>query len=273
MCGVAGGDVIVAHYMLHRWEEPCVSGNRGAGAVFFGGCGLRCLFCQNHAITGGTFGKLYDTASLAELFLDLQRLGADNIDLVTPTHYTPQIMEAVAAAKRIGLAIPVLWNSSGYEKAETIALLRDTVDIYMPDFKYYSGELAKAFSCAPDYFAFASRAVAEMAAQTGRPIYDNNGMLQRGTIVRILALPGHTDDTMKIIHYLYKTYRDDVILSIMGQYTPPAQIEYPELRRPLTQEEYDEVCDFAAEIGVKNAYIQELGSVSESFIPEFGKVE
>jgi putative pyruvate formate lyase activating enzyme len=174
-------------------------------------------------------------------------------------------------ARAGGLKIPVIWNSSGYEKAGVIAALRGTVDIYMPDCKYYSDELAEKFSSAPDYFYYASKAISEMAKQTGRPVCDGGGMLRRGTIVRILALPGHTDDTMKIIHYLYREFRDDVILSIMGQYTPPAYIGFPELRRPLTQDEYDEVVDFAAEIGVKNAYIQELGSIGESFIPGFGE--
>ncbi len=269
-CSVTGADVLVAHTMLHRWEEPCISGPGGAGAVFLGGCGLGCVYCQNRAITGGAIGEYYSAARLAELFLDLQRRGADNLDLVTPTHYAPQIIDAVATAKLNGLNIPVVWNSSGYEKADVIAALRGTVDIYMPDFKYYSDELAENFSRAPGYFAFASRAVAEMVAQVGQPVFDDGGMLRRGVIIRVLTLPGHTGDTMKIIRYLYHEFGDNVILSIMGQYTPPAQIDFPELRNSLTQDEYDEVVEFASEIGVKRAYIQELGSVGESFIPGFG---
>lgn len=269
-CGVTGAAALVAHYMLHRWEEPCISGPGGAGTVFFGGCGLRCIFCQNRAINGDAIGDYYDTPALASLFLKLQSHGADNIDLVTPTHYAPQIIEAVAKARSDGLAIPVIWNSSGYENVDVVRALRGTVDIYMPDFKYSSDELARRFSAAPDYFEIASRAIAEMAAQTGDPVFDGRGMLLRGTIIRILVLPGHTLDAMKTIRYLHRTYGDSIILSIMGQYTPPAEIVYDELRRPLTQEEYDEVTEFAADIGVTRAYIQELGSVGESFIPKFG---
>lgn len=269
-CRVTGADVLVAHYMLHRWEEPCISGPGGSGTVFFGGCGLRCIFCQNRAIIEGGLGERFDTSRLAGLFLKLQQCGADNINLVTPTHYAPHIITAVAEARSLGLRLPVVWNSSGYEKADVVALLRGTVDIYMPDFKYYTADTAQRFSSAPDYFEYASRAIDEMVRQTGEPVFDGRGMLMRGTIVRILVLPGHTLEAMKIIRYLHREFGDRIIQSIMGQYTPPAGMPYPELRRPLTQSEYDEVTEFAADIGVTCAYIQELGSVGESFIPKFG---
>jgi len=256
--------------MLHHWEEPCISGPGGSGTVFFGGCGLRCMFCQNRVISGDKIGDYYSTSRLAGLFLSLQEQGADNINLVTPTHYAPQVAAAVSEARSLGLRLPVVWNSSGYEKAEIISGLRGIVDVYMPDFKYFSPGLARKFSSAPDYFEHASSAIGEMVRQTGTPVFDGRGMLLRGTIIRILVLPGHTLDAMKVIHYLYRTYGDDVILSIMGQYTPPAGMPYPELRRRLTQSEYDEVVEFAADIGVTRAYIQELGSASESFIPKFG---
>lgn len=273
-CGVTGGKVSVAHYMLHRWEEPCISGSGGAGAVFFAGCSLRCEFCQNRKISRGDVnprgnGGLMDENELAALFLKLQADGADDLDLVTPTHYAPQIIAALTAAKRDGLTIPAIWNSSGYEKPETIRALRGAVEVFLPDFKYYSDELAVMFSHAPRYFELASAALREMTALAGEPRYNSHGIITGGVIVRVLVLPGHTDDTMKLLHWLHREYGDGIVISIMGQYTPPASIAFPELSRQLTQPEYDEVVDFADEIGITNAYTQELTSISESFIPDF----
>lgn len=263
----------VARAALHFWEEPCISGERGSGAVFFSGCALHCVFCQNENIANGTAGKIIDEKRLAEIFLELAEQGAHNINLVTPGHFAPQIIKAVEDARRQGMNLPIVYNTSGYENVDTIRRLEGIVDIYLPDFKYMSPILAEKYSHAPDYLAVAKAAVSEMVRQTKRAVFvpdAENGIMRRGTIVRHLVLPGCVPDAKAVIRYLYETYGDTIYISILNQFTPLANVaSYPELNRALTQEEYDEVVDYAIEIGVENGFIQEGGTAEESFIPEF----
>lgn len=263
--------ITAARAALHFWEEPCISGDCGSGAVFFSGCSLGCLFCQNREISGGQSGKEISIERLSEIFLELQGKGAANINLVTPDHYAPSIVCALELAWEKGLALPVLCNCSGYMSPETQKMLADFVDIWLPDFKYFDGKLAGRLSGAPDYFAAASAALAEMVRAAGPAVFDEAGMIRRGVIVRHLVLPGHTGDSMQVIRYLHETYGNDIYISIMNQYTPPAGPipGFPELSRKLTEEEYDQVVDFAVRIGVENGFIQEGETAEESFIPPF----
>lgn len=262
--------VFLARAALHYWEEPCISGEKGSGAVFFSGCNMRCIFCQNGQIASGSIGKEVSIARLAEIFLELQDQGANNINLVTPSHYVLAIREALLRIKG-RLRIPVVYNSSGYEKPETLRLMEGLVDIYLPDFKYWSEELSACFSSAPDYRRWAQAALAEMVRQAGKPLFAENGLMQGGVIVRHLILPGHTKDSKQIIAYLHETYGENIYISLMNQYTPMTQAaeKYPELARRLTRREYDSVVDYAIALGVENGFIQEGGTAKESFIPEF----
>ncbi len=263
----------IARAALHMWEEPCISGTRGSGAVFFSGCGLRCIYCQNYEISAGKRGELVSIERLAEIFLELQEKGAANINLVTPDHYVMQAADAVLRAREAGLEIPVVYNGSGYEKREVIKNLSGIVDIFLTDFKYMSPDLAAQFSCAPDYPAVARQALEEMVGSTGGPIFDSRGMMKRGVIVRHLLLPGHKKNARDVIWYVHETYGEQVYLSIMNQYTPCGACRknprYPELKRRVTRREYEAVVDYAISIGVKNAFIQEGDTARESFIPEF----
>lgn len=261
--------VRVARASLHMWEEPCISGSAGSGTVFFAGCPLRCVFCQNRTIAFGEKGKALTPEQLTALFLLLQHKGAHNINLVTPTHFAPQIADALKGAKMQGLSIPVVYNTSGYETVHTLRLLEGVVDIYLPDLKYYSAAVSQKYSRAPDYFAYASRAIEEMVRQTGAPVFDGEQM-RTGVIVRHMVLPGHVNDAKAVLKYLYDTYKEDVYISIMNQYTPPKDIEdYPEISRRVTRREYERVVDYAIELGIQNAFIQEGDTAKESFIPDF----
>lgn len=267
--------VSVARASLHRWEEPCISGELGSGTVFFSGCSLKCVFCQNKKISVGGKGKILSVSQLSELFLRLQDSRAENINLVTPTHFTPQIAAALQTAKAEGLTIPVVYNTSGYECVETLRLLEGLVDIYLPDLKYYSSQLSARYSNAPDYFLCASLAIAEMVRQIGDPVFDDSKIskkqiMKRGVIVRHMVLPGHTKDSQAVIQYLYQTYGAHIYLSILNQYTPMSDLEnYPELNRRVTKREYDKVIDYAIHLGIENAWIQEGNTAKESFIPDF----
>lgn len=267
--------VSVARASLHRWEEPCISGESGSGTVFFSGCSLKCVFCQNKKISVGGKGKILSVPQLSELFLRLQDSRAENINLVTPTHFTPQIAAALQKAKAEGLTIPVVYNTSGYERVETLRLLEGFVDIYLPDLKYYSSQLSARYSNAPDYFLYASLAIAEMVRQIGDPVFDDSKIskkqiMKRGVIVRHMVLPGHTKDSQAIIQYLYQTYGAHIYLSILNQYTPMPDLQnYPELNRRVTKREYNKVIDYAIHLGVENAWIQEGDTAKESFIPDF----
>ena len=261
--------VRVARASLHMWEEPCISGSAGSGTVFFAGCPLRCVFCQNRTIAFGEKGKALTPEQLTALFLLLQHKGAHNINLVTPTHFAPQIADALKSAKMQGLSIPVVYNTSGYETVHTLRLLEGVVDIYLPDLKYYSAAVSQKYSRAPDYFAYASRAIGEMVRQTGAPVFDGEQM-RTGVIVRHMVLPGHVNDAKAVLKYLDDTYKEDVYISIMNQYTPPKDIEdYPEISRRVTRREYERVVDYAIELGIQNAFIQEGDTAKESFIPDF----
>ncbi len=269
-CGQTA-ELTAARAALHHWEEPCLSGKRGSGAVFFSGCGLRCVFCQNYRLAQGEAGKSLSVPRLAQIFLELQGQGAHNINLVTAAHFVPQLCLALELAKSQGLTLPIVYNTGGYEELETLKLLEGLVDIYLPDMKYVSPELGERFSHAADYFEKASAALAEMFRQTGRPVFDeSDGLMKRGVIVRHLVLPGNTKDSKKVLRYLHESYGNDIYVSIMSQYTPmPQTAAFPELNRQVTQEEYGRVLRFAERIGIENGYYQEGGTAEESFIPEF----
>lgn len=268
-CGMPAA-ITAARAALHLWEEPCLVGQNGSGTVFFSGCNLKCVFCQNHDIAVGRSGKEISVSHLAEIFLQLQEKGAANINLVTPTHYIPQIRSALLLAKQSGLHLPIVYNCGGYEKADSLCLLDGLIDIYLPDFKYCSSELSSKYSNAPDYYVRACESLAEMYRQTGPCIFDDGEILQRGIIVRHLILPGQTKDSKKILHYLHDTYHDNIWISIMNQYTPlPHIAAFPELNRKVSEEEYERVVNYAIRIGIENAFIQEGETAEESFIPPF----
>ncbi len=269
-CGVAGAEVLAARAALHFWEEPCLSGERGSGAVFFSGCTLRCCFCQNREISRGEAGAPVTVERLAEIFLELQQKGAHNLNLVTPTHYVPQIIAALKRAKAAGFSLPVVYNSSGYERVETLQLLAGLVDVYLPDMKYHSGTLAGRLSAASDYPERALAALDEMVRQTGAPAFDSDGMMRRGVIVRHLALPGQGRDSRAVLKTLLSRYGGKIWLSIMNQYTPPPfALDDEGLDRRLTRREYGRLIDYALRHGAENAFIQEEGTAEESFIPPF----
>lgn len=266
----------VARAALHMWEEPCLSGRSGSGAVFFSGCALGCIFCQNREIASGKAGLVISEARLAEIFLELQEKGANNINLVTAGHYVPQVIRALACAKSQGLRIPIVYNSSGYEKAETLRQLEGLIDIYLPDLKYLTPELAAAYSHAPDYPQYAMEAIAEMVRQQPQAEFmpenrtEASPIMRRGVIVRHLLLPGHVREAKKVVGYLHETYGDQIYISMMNQYTPMSEkFAAPNLNRRVTKREYERLLDYAAEIGVENGFYQEGATADESFIPEF----
>ena len=268
-CGVDAG-IMVARAALHMWEEPCISGKEGSGAVFFSGCSLGCVFCQNRTISKGQSGKVITVEHLAELFLELQGQKANNINLVTAGHFLPQVRDALFLAKEQGLTIPVVYNSSGYEKAEMLRYLEGLVDIYLPDLKYLEADLAGKYSHAKDYPEVAMKALEEMVRQVRTPEFDERGMMKKGVIVRHLLLPGHVRNSKKVLEYLYGTYGDQIYISLMNQYTPmPAMKDDPQLSRKVTDREYDRLLDHAISFGVTNCFIQEGETAKESFIPEF----
>ncbi len=259
-----------ARAALHYWEEPCISGEEGSGAVFFSGCTLRCVFCQNHEIAAGKVGKRISTRRLSEIFLELQEQGANNINLVTAGHFLPSVIRALKMARGQGLKIPVVYNTGGYEKTETLRMLEGRVDIWLPDLKYASGELAKRYSSAADYPARAKEALAEMVRQAGPPVFDDRGMMKRGVIVRHLVLPGCVYDSKDVLEYLHDTWGEQIQVSLMSQYTPlPHVRDFPELDRRVTKEEYREVVEYALFLGMKQVYVQMEDCARESFIPAF----
>ena len=265
-----GAELKIARAALHFWEEPCLSGENGSGAVFFSGCNLRCVYCQNYKISTCTAGKRISIEELSDAFLNLQSQDAHNINLVTPTHFVIQIKKAIEIARKKGLHLPIVYNCGGYESVETIRSLSGYVDIYLPDFKYYDNRYGRLYSAVNDYRERAAEAIAEMVKQVGSAEFGGNGMMKKGVIVRHLMLPGLLFDSKKIIDYLYYAYHDDIWISIMNQYTPLLQVEGIEkLNHPLNPEHYAALLEYAAGIGVVNAFIQEGGTVGESFIPGF----
>ena len=268
-CG-ATNKVKVAYYSLHKWEEPVISGSNGSGTIFFSNCNLRCMYCQNKKISIDGYGKEISNKKLGEIFLKLQEMGAHNINLVTPTHYVPQIASVLRKMKDKSLTIPVVYNTSSYENIGTLMVMRNLVDIYLADLKYYDDALAEKYSKCSNYFETATMAIDEMYRQVG-PVVVHNDLMKKGLVVRVLVLPGHVHDAKEIIHYLYKTYGDDIYISIMNQYTPVQVCPYENLNRKLTDEEYEEVINYALTIGVVHAFIQEGDTAEESFIPNFDK--
>ncbi len=288
-------EVYAARAALHLWEEPCISGKEGSGTVFFTGCPLGCIFCQNREIALGTSsahlseqdrrGVRLTISELARVFLRLQRQGANNINLVTPTHFVPQIIEAVRLAREgdlvlggseefkeaCSLTIPVVYNTGSYETVETVESLAGTVDVFLPDLKFFDSGLSKRYAAAPDYFKVASAAIEKMVEISGPPVFDGRGLMRRGTIVRHMVLPGHTKDSMQILDYLAKTYGDGIFISLMNQYTPMPGIgeKDPLLARRVTRREYERVVRHALDLGLSNVFIQEGDVASESFIPAF----
>lgn len=268
-CGMTN-DLYVARAALHMWEEPCISGEEGSGTVFFSGCTLRCVYCQNHDIAAGKAGKKITVDRLAQIFLELQKKGANNINLVTPTHYTMQIVEALKMAKAAGLFIPVVYNTSGYECVRTLKMLDGLVDVYLPDFKYAHSALSLKYSNAADYCEIVKQALKEMYRQVGKPSFNEKGIMTKGIIVRHLVLPGLLEDSKKIIKYLIATYGNNIYISIMNQYTPLDNVKnFPEINRRITDKEYEQIVNYAIDVGVENGFIQEEGTSEESFIPAF----
>ena len=268
-CGM-DSEIRAARAALHMWEEPCISGKKGSGAVFFTGCGLRCCFCQNREIAIGKSGLGISTVRLAQIFLELQEKGAANINLVTGAHYVPHVVAALEEARKQGMDLPVVYNSSGYEKVETLKLLEGYVDVYLPDYKYAQKELAQQYSHAADYPETAREAIREMVRQTGVAVFDEEGYIRRGTIVRHLILPGHTRNSLAVLKELHETYGNDIFISVMNQYTPVfKQEKYQELNRKVTRREYEKVLDGAIALGIENGYFQDGETAKESFIPAF----
>lgn len=268
VCG-ATNKVRLAYYSLHKWEEPVISGNNGSGTIFFSTCNLKCIYCQNKKISLDGYGKYISNKKLREIILKLQEMGAHNINFVTPTHYVPQIASILHKIKFNELKIPVIYNTSSYENIGTLKMMSNLVDIYLADLRYFDDELGKKYSMCENYFEIATMAIDEMYRQVGKFQLDSDGLLKKGLVVRVLILPNHARDAKEIINYLYKTYGDDIYISIMNQYTPINNCKYDNLNRKITDEEYDEVIDFAVAIGVKNAFIQEGDTANESFIPKF----
>ena len=269
VCGVSS-EIKVARAALHYWEEPCISGKRGSGAVFFSGCSLHCVFCQNREISDGKAGKVISKERLSDIFIELADKGANNINLVTPGQYIPDIVWAVNDAKSRGMKLPIIYNTSGYENVTELKLLEGIVDVYLPDFKYMDSTLSARYSRAKDYPSVAKQALSEMVRQQPDVVIDNaTGLIQKGVIVRQLLLPGHVNDAKAVLKYLYDTYHDHVYISMMSQFTPIALKDYPEINRTVTKREYERLVNYALEIGITNAFIQEGDVAKDSFIPAF----
>ena len=269
VCGVSS-EIKVARAALHYWEEPCISGKRGSGAVFFSGCSLHCVFCQNREISDGKEGKVISKERLSDIFIELAGKGANNINLVTPGQYIPDIVWAVNDAKSRGMKLPIIYNTSGYENVTELKLLEGIVDVYLPDFKYMDSTLSARYSRAKDYPSVAKQALSEMVRQQPDVVIDDaTGLIQKGVIVRQLLLRGHVNDAKAVLKYLYDTYHDHVYISMMSQFTPIALKDYPEINRTVTKREYERLVNYALEIGITNAFIQEGDVAKDSFIPAF----
>lgn len=265
----AKNKLVIGRASLHMWEEPCISGEKGSGTIFFSYCNLQCIFCQNYEISKRHCGKEVSVERFSEICLELQEKGALNINLVTPTHFIPLIKEGLILAKEKGLSIPIVYNTSSYENVESLRELNGIVDIYLPDLKYYFDDAAISYSNAPNYFSYAKDAIEEMYRQVENPVFDQDGIMKKGVIVRHLVLPGRIEESKRILNYLYETYHNSIWISIMSQYTPVKETSFENLNRSLTKEEYDEVVHYAMELGIENAFIQEGEADSSSFIPNF----
>ena len=267
LCGTTD-TITVANASLHMWEEPCISGENGSGTVFFCGCNLKCVYCQNREISTNNTGKEISVQRLSEIFIELQSKGAHNINIVTGTNFADKIIVALDIAKSRGLSVPIVYNTSGYESLKTLKLLSPYVDIYLTDFKYFNPSLAQNYSKASNYPDVAKKALDEMVKQKELS-FDNDGMMKQGVLVRHLCLPGHEEDSKKILDYLHYNYGDRIIISIMNQFTPISLDVYPEINRKLSYKEYERIISYALSIGIDNAFIQEGETAQESFIPQF----
>jgi len=270
----SGDKVKIALISKHNFEEPCISGKgnkkEGSGTVFFSGCNLRCVFCQNHEISQEGIGKEIEIEELAKKFIELQNMNVNNINLVTPTMYVPQIIEAIKIARKEGLNLPIIYNSNGYENVETIKLLNGYIDVYLPDLKYYSDNLAIKYSAAPNYFETAVKAIKEMYNQVGGPIFDEYGIIKRGVIVRHLVLPNHLQNTKRILKWIKCNLEEDVYVSVMAQYFPTFKAnKFEEINRKLSIKEYKEIEKYIYLEGIENGYMQDLESNEEKYVPKF----
>ena len=288
----ASNKVKIARASLHLWEEPPISQGNGSGTVFFSHCNFKCVFCQNHDISQGTEENIFSTLintniqnstnkesitgmeisieRLSEIFLELQGKGANNINLVTPTHYVPQIIEALKIAKKNKLTIPILYNTNSYDSLETIKSLNGYIDVYLPDFKYFNDKYAIKYSKANDYASNAKKIIDEMVSQVGEPQFDSNGNILKGVIVRHLMLPGLLFDSKKVIDLIYNRYGDDIYISLMNQYVPMFKAcDYPEINKTLNPKHYDSLINYAVALGITNGFIQDEGSNTTDFIPSF----
>lgn len=270
VCG-SGNELTIAKATKHLWEEPCISGPGGSGAIFFSGCALHCVYCQNHLISGGCTGETVSPKRLAEIFFELKDDGVDNINLITGDHFIPLVADAISLALSDGFDLPFIFNCSGYEKPDTLRLLDGLIDVYLPDFKYMEKEPAEKYSNAPDYPEVAKEALEEMVRQRPCCIFDENGLIKEGVIVRHLLLPGYVTNSKKVLDYLHDAFGDAIYISIMSQYTPMPHIgdKYPELDRRVTKREYERLVDHAIALGIENAFIQDRSVARDSFIPDF----
>lgn len=265
-CG-SGAVMRVCRIAPHMWEEPIISGSGGSGTVFFSGCSLGCVFCQNKAISRGAVGRVMSEEELSAELISLEKLGVHNINFVTPTHFAPSVIKTVELARLGGLSLPIVYNTGSYETPQTVKMLSGTVDVYLPDLKYYLPKTALAYSKAPGYPGAARAAIAEMVKQLGAPQL-RAGLMTRGVLVRILLLPSHLAEAKLSLKYLYDTYGDDIYISLMSQYTPIENMKKP-LDRRVSRAEYRELCDYCISLGVKNAFIQQMESADIGYIPEF----
>ena len=264
----AKDDIKIAKYMLYNYEEPCISGSKGSGAIFFSNCNLRCVYCQNYEISLEAYGKEISIQDFADICLELQNKGAHNINLITPGHFALKIKEGILLAKEKGLGIPIVYNTNSYEDVNTIKELNGIVDVYLPDFKYYDNNLAIKYSSAPGYVENAKEVIAEMYKQVGKPVFEK-GIMKKGVLVRHLMLPTLTEDSKNIIKYLYETYKNNIYISIMNQYTPMKYFEDDILNKTITKEEYDDITLYAYDLGIRNCFVQEGETAKKSFIPSF----
>ncbi len=265
-CGMPAG-FVVARAALHQWEEPCISGQHGSGTVFFSGCSLRCVYCQNQQISLGRYGALVTEENLLRMFDRLIEQGAHNLNLVNPTHYAPMLAKAL---KKYCSPVPVIYNSGGYERVEMLKALEGLVDIYLPDLKYVDSAVSLRYSGAADYFDYASKAILEMSRQVGKAAFDKNGVMKKGLIVRHLILPRNTAQSIKALTWIRENLPEETLVSLMCQYTPCGELEnFPELQRRLTRREYEKVVDQMLELGLTGGYLQELSSAKEEYIPPF----
>lgn len=260
----------IALASLHMFEEPCISGANGSGTVFFTNCNLNCIYCQNYEISQGGKGKEITIQTLADIFIKQQEKGAHNINLVTPTMYEYQIIEAIKIARKNGLKIPIIYNSNGYENIETIKMLNGYIDVYLPDLKYYTNELSKKYSNVDNYFEVATNAIKEMYSQVGNAIFDDNAIIQKGVIIRHLVLPNHIQNTKNILKWINENMPKDIYVSVMAQYFPTYKAKNDSLiNRKLNKKEYKEVFNYLYSLDLQNGYIQELGSHEEEYVPDF----